>query len=174
MASVEMSPADLQKILEAVIGKVQQLNPLDQRKYDEILAREKRRDLLAVQLGKAEEEAYQRRKNGCSHLRYPATAGKLSGHMAPPGYHGAEWRTGGQVYQNGLAMMLCLHCATSWWFKPTPEYYAVLAQNGLDSTAPPPDDKCICIGCYEPKPNCTCAAQSREHAAAHPTVEAVV
>ena len=181
MAETTMSYAQVQELLKqqndsmiAAFKEMSKLNPLDQRKYDEMIAKEKRRDLLAVQLGKAEEEAARRRKDGCSHLRYPATAGKLSGHMAPHGYPGAEYRTGGQVYQNGLAMMLCLHCGSSWWFRPTPEYYAVLAQNGLDNTAPPPEKDCICIGCYEPKPKCTCNQTSREHAAAHPTVPLAV
>ncbi len=172
--NVEMSPEQLQKILEAVVAKVQALNPLDQRKYDELIAREKRRDDFALSLGNIEKEKIANIKRSCSHMRYPATAGKLSGHVAPAGYPGAEWRTGGQVYQNGLAMMLCLRCGTQWWFKPTAEYYAVLMQNGLDNTAPPPDDHCICIGCFELKQNCKCLDQSVEHAAAHPTVARAV
>lgn len=172
--NVEMSPAQLQQILEAVLNKVQALNPLDQRKYDEILRKEKRRDDFALALGAIEQAKNENIKKSCSHLRYPATAGKLSGHVAPVGYPGAEWRTGGQVYQNGLAMMLCLRCASQWWFKPTPEYYAVLMQNGLDNTAPPPDDHCICIGCFELRTKCRCEELSQEHAAAHPTVPVAV
>jgi hypothetical protein len=172
--NVEMSPEQLQKILEAVVSKVQALNPLDQRKYDEILRKERRRDDFALTLGAIEKEKNDNIRRSCSHLRYPATAGKLSGHVAPVGYPGAEWRTGGQAYQNGLAMMLCLRCGTQWWFRPTPEYYTVLLQNGLDNTAPPPDDHCICIGCFELKNKCKCEELSQEHAAAHPTVPVAV
>lgn len=173
--NVEMTPEQLQKILEAVVSKVQALNPLEQRKYDEVLRREQRRDDFALSLGAIEKEKIENIKRSCSHMRYPPTAGKLSGHVAPAGYLGAEWRTGGQVYQNGLAMMLCLRCATQWWFKPTPEYYAVLMQNGLDNTSPPPDDLCICIGCFELKTKCKCDEMAaRDHAAAHPTVSAAV
>src|SRR5271169_5065397 len=170
--TMNVSPEDLQAILEAVLAKVQQLNPLEQRKYDEMVAKERRRDDLAVQIGKAEEEASLRRRNSCSHIRYGASSGKLSGHLAPKGTPGGEYTTGGQVYQNGLGMMFCSRCHSDWWFKPTPEYYAVLAQNGIDGVAPPPEENCICIGCYEPKPKCTCSERAREYVAAHPTVAA--
>lgn len=168
---VEMNAEQLQKILEAVLDKAKQLNPLDQRKYDEILRKEKRRDDFALSLGEIERAKNENLARNCSHMRYPATAGKLSGHVAPKGYPGAEWRTGGQMYQNGLAMMLCLRCGTSWWFRPTPEYASYLMQNGLDSTAPPEDKDCVCIGCFELKMKCRCQELSAEHAAAHPTVE---
>ncbi len=168
--TVEMSPEQLQRILEAVIAKTQQLNPLEQRTYDEQIAKERRRDLLAVQIGKAEEEAQRRKRDSCSHLRFPATAGKNSGMMAPKGTSGAEWTTGGQAYQNGLAMLFCSRCHSEWWFKPTQDYYTFIVQNGMDGIQPPDDAHTYCIGCYEEKPNCRCDEIAREYAAAHPTV----
>lgn len=169
MPNVEMSPEQLQKILEAVLAKAQQLNPLEQKQYDEDLAKQRRRDLLAVQLGRAEEAAAKAKRENCSHMRYSPTSGKNSGHSAPKGTPGAEWCTGGQAYQNGLAMMFCSRCHADWWFKPTQEYYSYIMQNGLEGTAPPPDDQAICIGCYETKSKCRCAEIAKEHVAAHPT-----
>jgi len=170
MSQVNITRDDLQAILETVLAKSNQLNPLEQKKYDEEMAKQRRRDLLAVEVGRAEEEAQRRKRNSCSHLRYPATAGKLSGQSAPRGTPGAEYTTGGQAYQNGLAMMFCTRCQTQWWFKPTQDYYTIILQEGLSSTAPPLDDQCICIGCFELKSQCKCVEHSKEYVAAHPTV----
>ena len=170
MSQVYMTKEDLQSILEAILAKSNQLNPLEQKKFDEEMAKQRRRDLLAVEVGRAEQEAQDRKKNACSHMRYPATAGKLSGQSAPKGTPGAEFTTGGQAYQNGLAMQFCTRCQTQWWFKPTQDYYTVIMQEGLSQTAPPPEDQCMCIGCYQPKLQCKCVEMSKEHVAAHPTV----
>lgn len=170
MPAIELSAQQLQTILEAVVAKAKELNPLEQRKYEETLAKERRRDMLAVQLGRTEEEATARKRNACSHMRYPATAGKLAGHGAPKGTPGAEWTTGGQAYQNGLAMLFCTRCTSSWWFKPSPEFFQMIVQNGLENQAPPPEEHCVCIGCYNLKSKCDCAEQAKEYAAAHPTV----
>ena len=170
-AAVNMSPEDLQRILEAVISKVQQLNPLEQRAYDEMVAKERRRDLLAVEVGRAEMAAQRAKREGCSHKRYNATSGKLSGQSAPKDAVGnTEWCTGGQAYQNGLAMIFCSRCHSDWWFKPTQDYYTFIMQNGLEGIQPPPDSESICIGCYEVKTNCKCAEISQEYVNAHPTV----
>lgn len=165
MPNVEMSPAQLQQILEAVLAKANQLNPLEQKRYDEEMAKQRRRDLLAVEIGRAEQQATLARRNACSHMRDGKT-----GDSVPRGWPTGEWTTGGQAYQNGLAMMFCSRCQSQWWFKPTPEYHAAILQNGLRSSAPPPDDQCICIGCYEQKTKCRCSEIAKEHAAAHPTV----
>lgn len=174
MAQVTMSPEQLQTILEAVLSKVQQLNPLEQKKYDEEVAKQRRRDLLAVQLGKAEAQAQRNKRNNCSHMRFSATAGKHAGMLAPKGTPGAEWCTGGQAYQNGLVMIFCSRCHSDWWFQPTQDFYTFIIQNGVDGMAPPPDDQCVCIGCYEMKNQCRCAEISMEHVSAHPTVEKTV
>jgi hypothetical protein len=166
MAEVSMSHEQLQKILETIT----RMTPLEQRKYDEEVAKERRRDLLAVQLSKAEEASARAKRENCSHMRFPPTAGKNAGQLAPKGTAGAEWCTGGQAYQNGLAMIFCSRCHSDWWFKPTQEFYVYIQQNGLDGTPPPDDAHSVCIGCYEDKPNCKCSEIAKENAAAHPTV----
>lgn len=164
---VSMSHEQLQKILETIT----KLNPLEQRKYDEMIDKEHRRDMLAVRLSEAEEASQKAKRDNCSHMRYPPSAGKNSGQMAPKGTSGAEWCTGGQAYQNGLAMIFCSRCHSDWWFKPTQDFYILIQQNGIDGIAPPDDAHTVCIGCYEDKPSCKCSENARkEHAAAHPTV----
>lgn len=170
MSSVNMSPEQLQQILEAVVSRVTRLNPLEQKKYDEDLAKERRRDMLAVQLGKAEAEAQKNKRDNCSHQRYPATAGKNAGELAPKGTAGAEWCTRGQAYQNGLALIFCTRCHSDWWFQPTQAYYTEILQNGIYGVKPPSDEHTYCIGCYNPKPQCKCAELAKENLAAHPTV----
>jgi hypothetical protein len=169
MSNVEMSPEQLQKILEAVVAKVTRMNPLEQKRYDEELAKERRRDELAVTLGRAEMEGQRAKRDNCSHKRYPAGSGAKSGETAPKGETNSEWCTFGQAYQNGLAMMHCSRCHSEWWFQPTQEYYGWILQNGLRQQAPPPEKDCICIGCYHPKPECQCGLIAKEHVAAHPT-----
>jgi len=170
MPSIEMTPQQFQAILESVVAKAKELNPLDQRKYDEMLAKERRRDLLAVQIGKAEEEASRARRNNCSHMRYGASAGKHAGELCPKGSPGGEFCTGGQAHQNGLVHLFCSRCNSEWWFQPTQDYYTFILQNGIDGIAPPPEEHTICIGCYRLKPECECSKIAKEHAAAHPTV----
>ena len=169
-AEVNMTPEQLQKILEAVLAKATQMNPLEQKKWDEDLAKQRRKDLLAVEVGKAEQEAQDRRRNSCSHMRFNASAGKLSGQSAPRGTPGAEWCTGGQAYQNGLVMVFCSRCHTSWWFQPTQEFYTMIIQNGIDGMQPPDMSVEVCIGCYKLKDRCTCVEDAKMHYAAHPTV----
>ena len=170
MPNVEMTAEQLQKILEAVLAKAQSLNPLEQKRFDEELAKERRRDELAVTLGRAEAESQRAKRDNCSHMRYPASAGKNAGHSCPKGTLGGEWCTGGQAYQNGLVMIFCSRCHSDWWFQPTQDYYSYIMQNGIDGIEPPPDSQCVCIGCYEPKSSCLCSKYAKEYVAAHPTV----
>jgi hypothetical protein len=158
--SISMSPEDLQMLLKTAISEAvaqaTKLNPLEQRKYDEEVAKDKRRNEMMRQLGKIEEESARQKRDACSHLRYPAGSGKLAGHGAPKGALGAEWCTGGQAYQDGTAMVICLRCSSTWLFKPDPGYYNAIVQNGMLGEAPPPDELTLCAGCFELKPKCRC------------------
>jgi hypothetical protein len=151
--TIELTPEKLQEILLAVVRQTQKLNPIEQKKLDEELRKEHRRDLLAVELGKAEDERLNRLRNGCSHMRDPRT-----GDGVPRGSSYGEWTTSGQAYQNGLAMCICQRCATAWIFKPSPENYNAILQNGMLKQPPPPEELCYCMGCLNLKPKCQCAA----------------
>jgi hypothetical protein len=158
--SISITPEQLQNLLRTAIGEAvsqaTKLNPIQQRQLDEELAKDRRRTEMMRQLGRIEEEAARRKKEACSHMRYPATMGKLSGHGAPRGALGAEWCTGGQAYQNGTAMIICLRCSDTWLFRPDPNYYNAIVQNGMLGEAPPPDSLTMCPGCMELKPQCRC------------------
>lgn len=157
---ISISPEDLQQLLKTAIaeavGQATKLNPIEQRKLDEELAKDRRRSMMMIQLGKIEEESARQKRDGCSHMRYPAGAGKLAGHSAPRGALGAEWCTGGQAYQDGTAMIICLRCSSTWLFRPDSNYYNAILQNGLGGEGPPPENVTICPSCFELKPACRC------------------
>jgi hypothetical protein len=157
---ISISPEQLQDLLKTAIaeavGQATKLNPIEQRKLDEELQKDRRRNMMMIQLGKIEEESARQKRDGCSHMRHPAGAGKLAGHSAPRGSLGAEWCTGGQAYQDGTAMIICLRCSSTWLFRPDSNYYNAILQNGLLGEAPPPDAQTICPGCFELKPACRC------------------
>ena len=142
--------------VESAIAAGNRMNPVEQRKFDEETERDRRRSQMMVQLGKIEEEATRRRRDGCTHLRYTMSAGRRAGEMAPIGAANSEWMTGGQAYQNGLASIVCLRCQTVCLFKPSPEYYSAIQQNGLLGEAFPPAEHWICMGCFELKKSCMC------------------
>lgn len=145
-----------QKMFVELVSKMTQMNPMQQKSYDEQVAQEKRRANMVVALGKAEEEAAKNRKFGCSHMVYPA-GHRRAGEGAPKGALGAEWITGGQAYQNGTAMVMCLRCQSVWLFRPGSEMYNSIIQNGLLGEAPPPPESLLCNGCLELEKQCKCA-----------------
>src|SRR6516225_8112842 len=149
--SLNISPEQLQEILKTVLQQANQLNPIEQRKLDEELAREHRRNLLMVELGKQEELKELRKRNGCTHMRDPKTGDNVA-RGTPYG----EWTTGGQAYQNGLASLICTRCSTVWLFKPEAEYYNYILQNGMMKQPPPAEEFCYCMGCLELKTKCIC------------------
>lgn len=169
MNSITMSPEDLQNLLKAAIGEAvaqaTRLNPMEERKLAEELAKERRRNQMMIQLGKIEEEAARNKREGCSHMRDAKT-----GDSVPRNWPTGEWTTSGQAYQNGTAVIICQRCSSTWLFKPDPNYYSAIIQNGLLKAAPPPEDLTMCPGCFELKPHCRCKeiyveAKARENAA---------
>ncbi len=146
-----LTPEQLQELLKTAIGEATKLNPIEQRKLDEELARERRKNAMMLQLGKIEEEAAKRKREGCSHMR-DAKTGDGVARNHPTG----EWCTGGQAYQDGTALIICQRCSSTWLFRPEPGYYNVILQNGLLKAAPPPEELTICPGCFELKPACRC------------------
>jgi len=159
-ATISITPEQLQELLKTAIGEAvaaaTKLNPLEQRKLDEQLAADRRKNAMIKQLGEIEERSMREKRDRCSHLRYPAGSGKLAGHGAPRGALGAEWCTGGQAYQDGTAMVICLRCSSTWLFRPDSNYYNAILQNGMLGEAPPSDEYTICPGCFELKPGCRC------------------
>lgn len=154
--------------VETAVLSANKMNPIEQKKFDEEAERDRRRSQMMIQLGKIEEEATRRRKEGCTHMRYTMSAGRRAGEMAPRNAANAEWMTGGQAYQNGTASIICLRCQTVWLFRPTPEYYSAIQQNGLLGEAPPEDKDVICIGCFELKNSCRCDELNAQMRSAKP------
>lgn len=158
--TIELTPQALQELLRTAISEAvsqaTKLNPIEQRKLDEEMEKDRRKNAMMRQLGQIEEESMRRKRDGCTHKRYPATMGKLSGHSAPANALGAEWCTSGQAYQDGTAMIICMRCSSTWLFRPDASYYSAILQNGLLGEAPPPNELTICPGCFELTPACRC------------------
>lgn len=155
--SITLTKEGLQELLKAVLSENNKLNPIEQKQLEEQMQKEHRRSMLVVELGKQEEEKERRQKLGCSHRRDPETGDSVS-KDSPIG----QWTTGGQAYQNGLASIICTRCSTTWLFKPSPDYYAIILQNGLMRVAPPPAHQCYCYGCLEMKTQCRCEEIRKE------------
>lgn len=150
MSETPMSRDDLQSALMKLIEMNTKLtealanpriNPMEQKKYEEELKKEKRRALLAVELGRAEAQARWNKQNGCSHCRYPAGSGKLAGHACPRGQ--GEWCTGGQVHGDDTASLICTRCGTLWRFQASPQEREYIRETGGTGMVPPPIDRCL-------------------------------
>jgi hypothetical protein len=131
----------LARIVAAAIQAANKLNPLEEKKLQEELAAQKRRDQAAIQLAKIEEESMRNRKSGCSHSRHPMAMGKLGGHAAPKGK--GEWTTGGQMHDDDTATMVCTRCSWTWHWKPTLQERQYIEQNGMMGMAPPDESRLI-------------------------------
>lgn len=123
------------------------MNPLEQRKLNEEIEREKRRDQVQIESAKTETLKAKARKDGCSHCRWPASSGKKAGHAAPRGT--GEWVTQAQFHeQNGTIDLMCQRCQWIWRWKATPEEVSFLKDNdgGMAGFPPPAEEKLIYQG----------------------------
>lgn len=134
---VSLTKTELQELLTTVLRQAQSLNPLDQKRLDEEIEREKRRTLLAIELARTEEEAHWRRQNSCTHSAHEKT-----GEAVPKGM--GKWTTGGQMHGDESATLICQRCATAWRFKPTREEREyILNGPGLLGYPPPNMDRLL-------------------------------
>src|SRR5438552_1230445 len=115
MPTVELSPDQLQQLLvkavAAGVAEATKMNPLEEKRYKEELEREERRNKLAVELGKAEEEALRKKRDACSHSRDKEGNGVSRGQ--------GIWTTQGQIHGNECITLICMRCATTWTWKGT-------------------------------------------------------
>lgn len=137
--STGISKEDLKDILAAAIGAAKAMNPLEEKAYKEKLAQEERKAKMVVALGRVEEEAALRKRNGCSHSRH--ASGKLAGHACPKGQ--GEWVTSGQMHSNGKATMVCERCSTTWHWEPTVAERDYIENAGMLGMAPPEESRLI-------------------------------
>jgi len=143
--SINISKADLQQLLEAVVKAGNAPNAFEQKAVEEQLQREHRRNLLAVELGKVEEARMQARKNGCTHCRLPMAAGKNGGNAAPKGQ--GEWCTSGQLLSDGdTACLICVRCSWRWHWKVNNQEREYINNQGLYGAPPPPAERVIWEG----------------------------
>ena len=141
MPTVELSPDQLQQLLTkavaAGVAEATKMNPLEEKRYLEELEREERRNKLAVELGKAEEEALRKKRDACTHSR------DKEGNAVSRG--SGIWTTQGQVHGNERITLLCMRCATTWTWKATADEREAVSNSahGLMGWAPPAEDRLI-------------------------------
>lgn len=145
-APVTLTPNQIKEIIAAAIEASHKPDPLREREIQESLEREKRRALLQVELGKAEEETNRRKKFGCTHSRKPQNAGKYAGYAAAKGE--GEWTTGGQFLgeDEDIACLICTRCSYTWQFRPTSQERQFLRNDGFLGFAPPSAERIIAEG----------------------------
>ena len=142
-------PGQLAKIIEAAVRAARAPNILEQKALEEEIAKEKRKRMMMVQLGKIEEESARRKRYGCTHRRI-AQGQKHAGH---PGVKGGpvptEATTGGQFTGRGneIATLVCTRCGTTWQWRPTPDERDYLEQSGFLSYEPPSEDRLLSETC---------------------------
>jgi len=115
------------------------MNPLEEKAMKAELEKDRRRGVLAIELGYAEELRRWNQQHSCTHYRDSKT-----GDAQHPSKGGGAYTTQGQMHGNDTATLLCLRCCTEWKFIPTPaEREYILNGPGMMGFAPPPVERCI-------------------------------
>jgi hypothetical protein len=133
----------MERMVSAAVKASRAPNAKETREIEADIERERRRTMLAVELGKVEQEHQERRKNGCSHSRYE-NGSKNAGQPAPKGT--GEWTTGGQLVGRDTACTICVRCAYNWIWKPTWEEREYINNVGMLGMAPPKPEQVISEG----------------------------
>jgi hypothetical protein len=123
----------------AAVSAAMKPNVLEQREIEKQIEADKRRNMMVVELGKAEEEGMRRKKYGCTHSRHPMAMGKLGGHACTKGQ--GEWTTGGQALDRKKAVLICTRCSWTWTFEPDDNEWAFIQETGLMGFPPPTKEK---------------------------------
>lgn len=130
--------------LKEIIEAMRKPSPLEEMEHKKRMDEEKRKLLSQKVLAKAEVQAEENRKNGCSHCVDPT-----SGQSVPRG--SGVWNTNGQVHENGSITLICQRCAYEWrfWSTAAERNYAINSDHGLLRFAPPTPDRLIgsCTTC---------------------------
>jgi hypothetical protein len=127
------------KAVEAAVKAARAPNAKEQREIDEEISAQKRKLIMIKELGKAEQEAMDRKKHGCSHSRFSMASGKLGGHACAKGQ--GEWTTGGQALDRKKAILICTRCSYTWTFEPDENEWAFIQDTGLMGFPPPTKEK---------------------------------
>jgi hypothetical protein len=131
----------LQQLMEAAIRAAKAPNPIEEKQIQEQIERERRRNLMMTEMGRIEEQSRLHKQNSCSHKRHETKGHNVARHE--PGV----WTTGGNLLgaKEDVAGLICVRCATTWKFRPTPEEseYFRNAPEGMNGFPPPPEERCI-------------------------------
>lgn len=126
----------LQELLKTVVAEANKPNALEAKQLAQELEKDRRRQQLSVELGRAEEEARWRRQNSCTHCRHQTT-----GESVQKGT--GVWTTCGQSHGDDSISLICMRCATLWHFKGTANEREYANNAGLLGFQPPPIERCL-------------------------------
>lgn len=142
--SITLTKDQFQQILDAL--QTPRMNPLEEKRLKDELERAKRLEQVQIESARTEMLKRENKKNGCSHTRYPMSAGKKAGHAAPRGQ--GEWTTSGQPHADDTATMICERCGYTWRWKTTPQErdYFMNNDGGMLGMAPPEESRVIYQG----------------------------
>ncbi len=136
--SISITKEDLKELLMSVMAASKAMNPLEEKKYNEELEKERRKALLVKQLGEDEERQIRQKRDGCSHC-----VDKETGQPVPRGQ--GMWCTQGQVHANDIISLICMRCSTTWHWRGTASEraYAIDAEHGLLHVPPPSNERLL-------------------------------
>src|SRR5215471_4346215 len=127
---VSITPTQLQDILTAALKAANQPNALEAKHIAEEAERERRRQNLAIELARVEEEARWRKQNSCTH-----SVNEKTGEPVPRGT--GKYVTSGQMHGDDSCSLICQRCAQVFRFMPTREEREFI-QNGPGLLGYPP------------------------------------
>lgn len=134
--SLNITHEQLQVLLREAVAGASRLNPLEQKKLNEEIEREKRRNLSGALIGYEDEKNRWNKQHSCTHSRHEQT-----GNAVPKGT--GQYTTGGQAVGRDKAILVCLRCSAEWIWMPTPNERDYIEQHGLLGFAPPPVERCL-------------------------------
>lgn len=134
--TAEQLQAFMAQAMAAAVSEARKMTPLEERKYNEELEREKRRTRMSVELAKAEEQMARNRMLGCSHKADPRTGLAISRDRVD-----GDWTTGGQMHSNDLATLACMRCGWTWRWRTTPAERDYINNVGMLHMSPPAEER---------------------------------
>jgi hypothetical protein len=152
--TVSLTHEQLQDLMRVMLQEANKPNWLEQKQLDAEIEKDRRRSVLAIELGRVEEEAKWRRQHSCTHTR-----DEKSGNAAPRGK--GVFTTSGQIHSDDVITLICMRCATTWRWKASPEEREYVNNAGLLHFAPPPVEHCLNKSDFveRPKPRLETIAQ---------------
>jgi len=134
--SLNITYEQLQDLMRTMIGELNRPNPIEARALQAELEKERRRNILAVELGYASEMQRYNQQHSCTHHRDEKSGQSVAKGNGTP-------TTSGQVLGSGNILLICLRCSTEWIWQPTREELEYVNNASLLGFPPPSIERCL-------------------------------